>query len=479
MRRNGKSLMISILLILCIACQGACTGEAATGYAPEGEYISVLQELLKTPRAEAALPENEAAAGGTEETEENAGESAVSLNEPEAGAATAETEKTAPFGEAKDITGSCLITLCSTPWNSTMITDKQYTTYWDSYSTREPWLTIHSETPMYGLYLCFRRMPTSFTIEVPGAEEGEWLPLMEGDTRFHHSFYALAGISDLRIRSTQSGAHKMGFNELYVFGRGDIPDWVQRWEPAEGKADILFFSAHPDDEILFYGGAIPTYASERKKRVVVAYLSYSNTTRRSEVLNGLWAMGVRHYPEFGGFQDTWSNKTADAYRKLGKKKVLMWVAEMYRKHQPDVVVTHDLNGEYGHGQHKMLGDAAIQCYDLAANPEKYPESYTVYGTWQVRKLYVHLWGDASNQTCFDWNIPLESMGGKTGLEVAREAYDMHVTQASAKVKIRGKWHLLSVDETGTVFSNTTFGLYASQVGPDETHTDFLEHIENN
>ena len=71
------------------------------------------------------------------------------------------------------------------------------------------------------------------------------------------------------------------------------------------------------------------------------------------------------------------------------------------------------------------------------------------------------------------------MGGKTGLEVAREAYDMHVTQASAKVKIRGKWHLLSVDETGTVFSNTTFGLYASQVGPDETHTDFLEHIENN
>ena len=71
------------------------------------------------------------------------------------------------------------------------------------------------------------------------------------------------------------------------------------------------------------------------------------------------------------------------------------------------------------------------------------------------------------------------MGAKTGLELAEEAYAMHVTQASAKVKIHGKWHLLSVAETGTVFDNTAFGLYASQVGPDERHDDFLEHIEGN
>ena len=56
---------------------------------------------------------------------------------------------------------------------------------------------------------------------------------------------------------------------------------------------------------------------------------------------------------------------------------------------------------------------------------------------------------------------------------------MHVTQTYASFKIGKKWHLMSVEETGTMYSNTTFGLYASQVGPDETHTDFLEHIENN
>ena len=409
-----------------------------------------------------------------------------------------------------DITEDCTIKLCSSTWNDKLVTDRKYTSYWDSSKTQNPWVVIHAQEPIHGLYLCFRRLPESYEIQVQvqvevepeptpvptayidpetGAEimpewaEPEkqyitqWQTVIQGDTRFHHAFYEIDGAMDLRILSTQEGQHKIGFNEIFVFGAGEIPDWVQRWEPTEEKADILFFSAHPDDELLFYGGAIATYAAEKQKRVVVAYLSYSNTTRRSEALNGLWALGVRHYPEFGGFSDAWSNKLADAYSRLGKKKVLTWVTEMYRKHQPDVVVTHDLNGEYGHGQHKMMADAAVEAYDLAADASKYADSAAAYGPWQVKKLYVHLFGDESNQTRFDWTVPLASMGGKTGIQLAEEAYKLHVTQTYAKIKIGGKWHVLSVQETGTVFSNTTFGLYASKVGPDETHTDFLEHIE--
>ena len=384
--------------------------------------------------------------------------------------------------EAPDLTASCTFRLCSTKWSESLMTDGKYTSYWESNKTRHPWIAITSEEPIYGLYLCFRQMPTGFEIQVPGepAEEGEdpgWVTLLPGETRFHHSFYALEGVTSLRIYTTQESATKLGMNELFVFGRGDIPDWVQRWEPTEGKADILFFSAHPDDELIFLGGAIPTYAAERGKRVVVAYLSYSNTTRRSEALNGLWALGVRHYPEFGGFRDAYSKNAKEAYSKLGKNKVLAWVTEMYRKHQPEVVVTHDLNGEYGHGQHKMMADAAIQGWDLAADAGSFSESAEQYGLWQVRKLYVHLYGDESNQTAFDWNVPLESLGGKTGLEAAAAAYALHVTQERAEVKINKKWHRLSVEETGAAYSNTTFGLYASTVGPDETHTDFLEHIE--
>ena len=67
-----------------------------------------------------------------------------------------------------------------------------------------------------------------------------------------------------------------------VFSDGELPDWVQQWEPTPKKADLLLLVAHPDDELIFFGGTIPTYAVEKNMNVVVAYMSYSNTTRRSE-----------------------------------------------------------------------------------------------------------------------------------------------------------------------------------------------------
>ena len=170
----------------------------------------------------------------------------------------------------------------------------------------------------------------------------------------------------------------------------------------------------------------------------------------------------------------------DAYRKVssrdGKEIVQGWLTGVLRRVKPEVLVTQDINGEYGHGQHRMVADAAQACYDLAADPQAYPESAEAYGTWQVQKLYVHLYGEEEEQTRFDWTVPLESLGGKTGLEAAAEAYALHVTQKGAEVQINKKWRPLSVEETGSVWSNTAFGLYASQVGPDESHTDFLEHI---
>lgn len=388
-------------------------------------------------------------------------------------------------GEAPDITADCRFRVCYSSRHATSMTDRKYTTYWENKKTREPWFTVTSETPIYGVYLCFRQLPERFELQVPERElaEGEkeedrtWVTLMAGDTRFQHSYYALDGVKTLRIQSSAEKAHTMGISEIFLFGKGEVPGWVQRWEPTEEKADILFFSAHPDDELLFLGGAIPTYAAEKKKRVVVAYLSYGNPARRSEALNGLWTLGVRHYPEFGGFRDKWSNKLAEAYKSLGREKVLAWVTEMYRKHRPEAVVTHDLNGEYGHGQHKAMADAAIQGYSLAADPAEYPESAAKYGPWQVKKLYVHLYGEEGSRTRFDWTVPLESMGGKTGLELAAEAYAMHETQTNASVKIHGKWERLSVEVTGSAFPNTEFGLYATEVGPDETGGDFLEHIE--
>ena len=142
------------------------------------------------------------------------------------------------------------------------------------------------------------------------------------------------------------------------------------------------------------------------------------------------------------------------------------------------MVTHDLDGEYGHGQHKMTADAVIQSIDPAADADIWPDVCPEQGPWQVRKVYVHLYGDESNQTAFDWNVPLTRANGKTGLQLASEAYACHVTQKGASIKIHGKKQYLSVEETGTTFPNTVFGLYRTEVGNDTAHDDFLENISD-
>ncbi|MBR3098586.1 MAG: PIG-L family deacetylase [Clostridia bacterium] len=382
---------------------------------------------------------------------------------------------TAGAEEAADISRQCSYRTSRDAHGSYLtMTDGKYTTYWESKAVKHPVVTITSKEPIYGIYLCFQHMPDSFVLQ---EERGDsWKTLAQGDTRFHHSFYQLNGQKKIRIQADSEKNQSMGFNEIFVFGQGDIPSWVQQWEEPEKKADILFAVAHPDDELLFMGGAIPTYGTEMKKRIAVVYLTKSNTTRRSEALNGLWSMGIRHYPVFGEFADAYSETAADAYKKAGKNKVLAWMTALYRQYQPEAVVTHDLKGEYGHGQHRMMADACGKAFELAADPEKYPESAEQYGTWQVKKVYIHLYGEEAGWTRFDWNQPLSAFGGRTGSEVAQEAFELHKTQEGKGTKIRGKFQPFSVEQTGALFPNNAFGLFATTVGEDEIHTDFLEHI---
>ena len=342
----------------------------------------------------------------------------------------------------------------------------------------EPWVTLTSEKPIYGLYLCFRNLPASYVIQKKSGDE--WVTVAEGDPRFYHAYYELDGLKKIRILSTTEKKNILGFNEIYAFGQGEAPDWVQRWEPPLEKADLMILVAHPDDELLFTGGAIPTYSAERGNAVQVAYLSPSNPTRRSEALNGLWHMGVRNYPVFGNFSDRYAKtgKAKDAYKEAGgKQKVLDWVTELYRRFKPEVVVTQAENGEYGHPQHKMIADAAKECFTLAADAAQSPDSASAYGTWQVRKLYLHLYGDEADQTVLDWDQPLSAFDGKTGAELAAEAFALHVSQKGMGAGKGAKFEEFKVETTGAKkYPYDHFGLYATEVGADEAKNDFLEHI---
>lgn len=370
--------------------------------------------------------------------------------------------------EANDITEDCKFKVCSSGRKYTLMTDKKYTSYWESNKIKTPWIAITAPEgkPIAGLYVCFGNMPESWEIQT--SDDGkDWFTAVPGDTRFLHAYVALPQPAQhVRLAVTSEKKTALRINDLFVLSEGDLPDWVQVWQPTEEKADILFLSTHPDDELIFFGGAIPTYAVEQQRKVVVAYFTRSNTTRSSELLNGLWHMGVRTYPVIGNFKDSFAKNLKAAYKTAGGKgKVNEWIVGLYRQYKPEVVVTQDTNGEYGHKQHMMIADAAQNCIALAANEDEFTASTIAYGTWQVKKLYLHLYPE--NQITFDWTVPLKSMNGATGIELAEEAYTLHKTQASSG---------MSVTETGTKYDNRVFGLAFTTVGEDVRKDDFLENI---
>ena len=371
-------------------------------------------------------------------------------------------------GEAPEITAQCTFQFPSADAKKTVkrLTDDDYLTRWKKQKYGAAWFTAENrETPIAALYFCFDIIPAEWAIQVPAGND--WETVYTGDSRFLHAWVKLEEPAEkIRFLSLEESC-KVQVAELRLYGEGSFPSEAQDWQPTVTDADILFLSAHADDELIFFGGGIPTYATERKNRVAVAYLADCGPQRRNELLDGLWSMGVRNYPVIAPFPDKHKKSMSEEYKAMGgTEKVLNWVTALYRQVRPKVVVTHDVKGEYGHYQHRVAAEAALTAYDRAADASFDPDSAAQYGTWQVQKLYHHL--GKENRITMNWDEPLASLGGITGLEAAIRAYTYHGSQQGTA---------MSVTKTGSKYDNRIFGLTRTEVGPDEAGGDFLEHIQ--
>lgn len=150
-------------------------------------------------------------------------------------------------------------------------------------------LKIQPESAVSGIY-CIFQMPCEWKVILPDGSVKNG-----GADGFIHEYVAFDRSVDAFEMEFPDGAR---FGELYAFADGRIPDWVQVWEPPCEKADLMVVPTHADDEYLWFGGAIPYYAGELGYNVQVVYLTNHNNARYRchELLDGLWTVGVRHYP---------------------------------------------------------------------------------------------------------------------------------------------------------------------------------------
>ena len=367
---------------------------------------------------------------------------------------------------AADITASCKFNAGSGRKTFPYCRDRDYKTYWKTNNGDKCYVevTVPAGQTAGGVMVQWYEHPHAWGVQVRSAD-GNWTDAGHTEGEYLTEYLSLPeGTTVFRVANAPGEKRHFNMTELRIYGEGDLPPEVQQWQPSAGKADLMLLVAHQDDEVLWFGGTLPTYAGEQGKTCQVCVLVPSMPYRRLELLDCLWTCGVKNYPVWAGFKDAFSFSLSKAYKHWNKNRVYQVVTGWIRRFQPDVLLTHDLQGEYGHGAHRVCADAVMHCLERSADKTKYPGSAKEYGTWEVPKCYIHLWKD--NVIDMDWRQPLDAFGGKTSFEVAEEGFRCHVSQQATDYHVEdwGPW------------DNSLFGLYRSTVGPDEEKNDFFENL---
>lgn len=342
-------------------------------------------------------------------------------------------------------------------------------------------LRLYREEGIAGLYFIFDREYDSLTLtEEPSGTEA--VLSTDGILHDYVDLQQVLGHVPQAVTVTFSSG-EAALNELRLFSPGELPGWVQRWNTIpEGGADLLLLSTHGDDEQLFFAGLLPWYAGEQGKRVQVVYFTdHRNLTscRVHEMLDGLWAVGVRDYPVFGPYDDYYTFDREDAYRHYEqtghpRQELLGFVTEQLRRYRPLVAVGHDRLGEYGHGMHQLTADLLMEAVQISSEPDAFPEQDQRYGSWLVPKTYLHLYPE--NRITMNWDIPLAHFQGLTAYQLTKErGFPCHASQIKDFA-----WYFRGADLASQVeqYSPCQYGLYQTSVGTDAEGGDFFEHLED-
>ena len=315
------------------------------------------------------------------------------------------------------------------------------------------------------IYIKWYKVPGLWKLSLSDGTELEC-----GRNDFLHEYVSIenGGISECVMNFTSACA----ICEVYAYSEGNVPKDVQNWKTPCDKADLLAFSTHADDECLFLGGVLATYAAGRNLQCQVVYMTNywdAMIIREHEKLDGLWAMGVKNYPIVASFADEYAMSLEEAERVYDRNAWTDFITAQIRRFKPQIVVCQDFNGEYGHGAHMLEAVCVKDAVESSMLNEYYPASASQYGTWDVPKTYFHLY--EQNRISLDLRQPISALGGITAVDAAAAAYLRHVSQQWC-------WFYVSDDPNdpkADKINCAEFGLYRTTVGVD-TGNDMMENI---
>lgn len=319
---------------------------------------------------------------------------------------------------------------------------------------------ISSETEISYINVLFDKAPLPYTLVADG------VTLKQGEYGFIHDLIALDTPSKKLVLTFPMDTV---VGSLDIYSKGVLPPTIQQWNAPYADADMLILPTHADDDQLYFGGVIAKYAGDEQKKVQVAYFTnhFSEPYRQHELLNGLWSIGVTAYPIIPAeFTDIMSESLEHAKSLYDTQAMLEYQVSLIRRFKPEVIVGHDLNGEYGHGVHMLNANLLTQSIELSSVATVFPDSAALYGAFDVPKTYLHSYNE--NKIEIEVDTPLDSFGGKTAFEMAQLGFSMHKSQQTGAFKV----------EHEGPYDCRQFGLFRTIVGSDLTGIDMFENVEN-
>jgi N-acetyl-1-D-myo-inositol-2-amino-2-deoxy-alpha-D-glucopyranoside deacetylase len=166
---------------------------------------------------------------------------------------------------------------------------------------------------------------------------------------------------------------------------------------------LLFVGAHPDDETFGIGGTLAHYADAGVKVYYACATRGEVGTVDSRYMNGYNSIGDLRWAElrcasrvlgladvvYLGYRDSGmsgskDNEHPDSLVSAPLDEIAGRIVAAIRKLKPDVMITHDSGGGYGHPDHIATHNATVKAFYAAGDPKQYPDAGQ---TFQPRKLY--------------------------------------------------------------------------------------------
>ncbi|MGZ3885227.1 MAG: PIG-L family deacetylase [Bacteroidia bacterium] len=217
---------------------------------------------------------------------------------------------------------------------------------------------------------------------------------------------------------------------------------------------VLYVAAHPDDE----NTRLLAYLA-RERHLRTGYLSITRgdggqnlvgkeqgealgLVRTNELLAARRTDGAEQF--FTRANDFGYSKTPEeTFTFWNKDSVLSDMVLTIRRFRPDVIICRfPTTGEGGHGHHTASAILALEAFEAAADPKRFPEQLAATGVWQARRIFWNTFNFGTTNTTSPEQLKIDAgvfnaLLGKSYGEIAAESRSMHKSQGFGSAKARG------------------------------------------